>query len=90
MAEPLSTTASIIAVVGFAAESSKLAIELFRKLARTPANVHDSLLALTTLHLTLNNLQDCGSKHEVFDSSIAAPSLNTRPSIEGSFFVFEL
>lgn len=62
MAEPLSTTASIVAVVGFAAESSKLVVELFRKLARTSANVHDSLLAVASLHLILNDLQDCGSK----------------------------
>ena len=62
MAEPLSTTAATIAVVSFAAESSKLVFKFFHELACVPANLHDSYSALTSLHVTLNKLQDCATK----------------------------
>ena len=62
MAEPLSTTASTIAVVHLAAESSKLVFKFFHELKRMPANLRDSFLALTSLHVTLSKLQDCGTK----------------------------
>ena len=62
MAEPLSASASIIAVVGFAAESSKLIFSFFQGIAHAPANVHDSALALSSLSVTLTNLQQSGTK----------------------------
>lgn len=62
MAEPLSTTASIMAVVGFAAESSKIMFKFFHGVNSMPANVHESLLALKSLHVTMTNLQQSGTK----------------------------
>ena len=62
MAEPLSASASIIAVVGFAAESSKLIFCFFQGITHAPANIHDSALALSSLYVTLTNLQKSGTK----------------------------
>ncbi|KAL8834878.1 MAG: hypothetical protein Q9176_007243 [Flavoplaca citrina] len=62
MAEPLSASASIIAVVGFAAESSKLIFCFFQGITHAPANIHDSALALRSLFVTLTNLQQSGTK----------------------------
>ena len=62
MAEPLSTAASTIAVVGFAAESSKLVFRFFHDLAHMPAYLHDSFLALNSLHVTLDHLQEHGAR----------------------------
>lgn len=62
MAEPLSTTASIMAAVSFAAEYSKIMFKFFHGVASMPANVHESLLALSSLHVTMANLQQRGTK----------------------------
>ena len=62
MVEPLSTTASVLAVVGFAAEYSKTVFNFFRGIASTTANVHESFLALKSLHITMTNLQQTGTK----------------------------
>ena len=62
MAEPLSTAASIIAVVSFAAESSKVMFKFFEGIAHAPANIHESALALKSLYMTLTNLQQSGTK----------------------------
>lgn len=62
MAEPLSTIASVMAMAGFAAESSKTVFNFFRGIASMPANVHESLLALKSLHVTIINLQQSGMK----------------------------
>lgn len=62
MAEPLSTTASVLTVVGFAAESSKTVFKFFRGIASMPANVHESLLVLKSLYITMTNLQQSGTK----------------------------
>ena len=62
MAESLSTGASIITVVGFAAESSKLMFRFFHGVAHAPANIHDSALALNSLYVTVTNLQQSGTK----------------------------
>lgn len=62
MVEPLSATASIIAVVGFAAESSKFMFKFLRGVAHVPANIHDSSLALKSLYVTLTNLQQRSTK----------------------------
>ncbi|KAL8894464.1 MAG: hypothetical protein Q9192_004300 [Flavoplaca navasiana] len=62
MAEPLSASASIIAVVGFAAESSKLIFSFFQGITHSPATIHDSALALSSLYVTLTNVQQSGTK----------------------------
>ncbi|KAL8921172.1 MAG: hypothetical protein Q9172_004168 [Xanthocarpia lactea] len=62
MAEPLSASASIIAAIGFAAESSKLIFRFFQGIAHAPANIHDSALALSSLYVTLTSLQQSGTK----------------------------
>ncbi|KAL8714062.1 MAG: hypothetical protein Q9225_006637 [Loekoesia sp. 1 TL-2023] len=62
MVEPLSATASIIAVVGFAAESSKLMFKVFQGVVHRPANIHDASLALKSLYVTLTNLQQRSTK----------------------------
>ncbi len=62
MAEPLSTTASVIAVVGFAAQTSQIMFKFFHGVASMPAKVHESLLALKSLHVTMTHLQQCGTK----------------------------
>ncbi|KAL9024061.1 MAG: hypothetical protein Q9180_008010 [Flavoplaca navasiana] len=62
MAEPLSASASIIAVVGFAAESSKLIFSFFQGITHAPATIHDSALALSSLYLTLTKLHQSGTK----------------------------
>lgn len=62
MAEPLSITASTIAVVGLAAECSKLMLSFFHGVKHVPAKVHDALIALRSLHVTLTSLQEIGTK----------------------------
>ena len=62
MAEPLSITASTIAVVGLATESSKFMFNFFHGIKHVPANVHDTSIALKSLHVTLTGLQEIGTK----------------------------
>lgn len=62
MAEPLSTTASVMAVIGFAAESSKLMFRSFHGAASMPARVHEFSVALKALNVTLTNLRQTGTK----------------------------
>lgn len=62
MTEPLSTTASAIAMAGFAAESSKLVFKFFHGVASAPANIHSASIALRSLHVTLTNLRESGTK----------------------------
>ncbi|KAL8751039.1 MAG: hypothetical protein Q9184_006203 [Pyrenodesmia sp. 2 TL-2023] len=62
MTEPLSTTASAIAIAGFAAESSKLIFKFFHGVASAPANIHDASIALRSLHMTLTALQQRGTR----------------------------
>lgn len=62
MGEPLSITASIIAVAGFAAESSKTIFRFFYEIANAPQEVRHSILALQSLHMTLINIQQIGTK----------------------------
>ncbi|KAL8700694.1 MAG: hypothetical protein Q9201_005310 [Fulgogasparrea decipioides] len=62
MTEPLSTTASAIAMAGFAAESSKLVFKFFYGVASAPANIHNASIALRSLHVTLNNLRQSGTR----------------------------
>lgn len=62
MADPLSTTASVVAVVGFAAESSKTIFKVFRGFTSMPANVQESMQSLKSLQITMTNLQQSGLK----------------------------
>ena len=58
MAEPLSSTASVIAVVACATESTKFLFKFFRDISRVPENVRQLHRALESLHITLSALQD--------------------------------
>lgn len=71
MAEPLSTVASTIAIVGFAVDSTKVVFKFFHELARMPAAVHDSLITLNSFHVTLTRLQQSSTK---LDSKYTFPA----------------
>ena len=68
MADPLSTVASVIAVAGLAASTSKKLIDFFQKLPSIPADIEHSFRALHSLHQTLLNVQEestnAGSSHQ--------------------------
>ncbi|KAL8750150.1 MAG: hypothetical protein Q9184_006529, partial [Pyrenodesmia sp. 2 TL-2023] len=51
-----------MAIAGFVAEFSKLMFKFFHGVASAPANVHDASVALRSLHVTLTNLQQSGTK----------------------------
>lgn len=61
MAEPLSTIASILAVLGFAAESSKIILKICRGVSSMPNDVCQSLQSLQSLHEIMANLQKTGA-----------------------------
>jgi hypothetical protein len=62
MSDPLSTTASVMTVIAFAAESSKILFKVFRGVTSMPIDVQASLQSLKSLHETMNNLQQTGTK----------------------------
>ncbi len=62
MSDPLSTTASVTTVIAFAAESSKILFKVFRGVTSMPIDVQASLQSLKSLHETMNNLQQTGTK----------------------------
>lgn len=62
MAEVLSTTASILAVVGFVAESSKILLKICRGVTAMPEDVCQSLQSLKSLHEIMANLQQTGTR----------------------------
>lgn len=73
MAEPLSSTASVIAVVVCAAESTEFLFRFFRDTSRVPETVRQLHKALKSLHITLTALQDAGTtsnSHVQFSSHL--------------------
>lgn len=62
MADPLSSIASVIAIAGLAAKSSKIIFKFFNGIPSVPADLKHSLLALQSLHETLTALQRSGTK----------------------------
>lgn len=60
MADPLSSLASVITVAGSATESIKVLLTIFRQFRNAPAEVHQWLTMLESLHSTLCSLQQCG------------------------------
>lgn len=62
MSDPLSVAASVVAVAGFAAESSKTIFRFFHGMSSASQDVRHSILALQSLHATLTNIQEIGAK----------------------------
>lgn len=62
MAEPLSSTASVIAVAACAAESTKFLFKFFREFTLAPEHIRQLYTALQSLRLTLIGLQHCGAR----------------------------
>ena len=59
MVDPLSPVASVLTVVGSAIESAKLLLTTLRRFKRAPAEVHQWLEMLESLHSTLTSLENC-------------------------------
>ena len=59
MADPLSPLASMVTVVGSAIECAKILSKTLRRFKRAPAEVHQWLEMLESLHLTLTSLENC-------------------------------
>ena len=62
MAEPLSSTASVLAIIACAAESTKVLLKFFRNISRVPENVRHLHVALKSLHITLTSLHDASTR----------------------------
>ena len=60
MPDPLSSVASVITLVGGAADSIKVLVTFCREFHNAPAEVHEWLTMLEALRLTLSNLEQCG------------------------------
>ena len=60
MSELLSSLASVIYIAGSATESIKALLTFFRQFRNAPAQVHQWLIMLESLHSTLSSLQQCG------------------------------
>lgn len=71
MAEPLSTTASILAVLGFAAESSKIILQICHGVSTMPNDVCQSLQSLQSFHEIMANFQQTDTN---LDSSHSFPA----------------
>ena len=61
MADPLSSSASILAIAGFTVESTKVVFKFFRGVTSIPDSVHKSLHALQSLQIVLTCLQQRGT-----------------------------
>ena len=61
MTEPLSSTASVLAVAVCVTQSAKFLFKFFHDVGRIPDNVRQLLTALNSLHATLTALQQCGT-----------------------------
>lgn len=61
MADPLSSTASVLTIVVCAAESTKYLFKFFHGISRVPESVRQLHRALKSLHVTLTALQDAGT-----------------------------
>jgi hypothetical protein len=57
MADPLSSLASVVTLAGSAAESIKVILKVFCQTRNAPAEVHQWLKMLESLHSTLSSLQ---------------------------------
>ncbi|KAI4175257.1 MAG: hypothetical protein LQ343_001793 [Gyalolechia ehrenbergii] len=62
MTDPISAVGSILAVVGCAAETSKLLFKFFRRVPTLPRDIRHSSEALESLQDTLSQLQRCGAQ----------------------------
>ena len=57
MSEPISSLVTVITIVGSATESIKVLLIFFRQFRNAPAQVHQWLTMLESLHSTLSSLQ---------------------------------
>ena len=61
MSDPLSSLASILTLVGNAAQSTKALVTFFRDFQHAPSEVHEWLMMLESLHSALHTLEQYGS-----------------------------
>ena len=61
MADPLSSLASVLTLVECTAESTKFLLKFFRQFNGAPAQIHQWLEMLESLHFTLSSLLGCSA-----------------------------
>ncbi|KAL8675816.1 MAG: hypothetical protein Q9186_007580 [Xanthomendoza sp. 1 TL-2023] len=62
MSDPISALGSALAIVGFAAETSRFLFKFLRRISSLPRDIHQSSEALNSLQVTLSQLQHCGAQ----------------------------
>jgi hypothetical protein len=74
MADPLSITANIVAVLGFSIQSCNYLVDFFKRIADAPAEVEHNIIWLEALHSTFSELHALGKDANLHDTQIELPS----------------
>jgi Fungal N-terminal domain of STAND proteins len=65
MADPLSITANIVAVLGFSIQSCDFLVNFFKRITDAPAEVQHNVVWLKALHSTFSQLHALGHETQV-------------------------